>query len=78
MNFAKFLITPFSQNTSGRLLPSFVNGIKIFQLKAKDSELNPYPVCLAEISKGFLNDNLEQTGLNAYVYVFSVVFEFWK
>ena len=50
----------------------------MFQLKAKDSELNPYPVCLAEILKGFLNDNLEQTGLNAYVYVFSVVFEFWK
>ena len=29
----------------------FVNWVKIYQFKAKDSELNAYPVCLGNISK---------------------------
>ena len=35
----------------------FVNGVKIYQLKAKESELFDYPVCLENILKEFsVND----------------------
>ena len=37
----------------------FVNEVKACKFKAKDSELNAYPVCLGNISKGFANDNMK-------------------
>ena len=40
--------------------------------KAKSSELNAYPMCLGSISKDFVVNNLNQTGINGYVYDFSV------
>ena len=51
---------------------SFVNGIKIIKFKAKDSEIKPIPLCLGNISKDFSVDNIEKTGLNGYVFEFSV------
>ena len=48
----------------------FVNGRQIFKFKAKDSEIVPYPLCLANILKGFSSSNA--TGLHGYVYDFSV------
>ena len=42
----------------------FINGVKIYQFRAKDSELNSHPVCLGNISKEFSNDEMKQTGLN--------------
>ena len=51
----------------------FVNGVKIFQLRAKDSELNEYPLCLGNISKDFTVENVKERGLNEYVYDFSVI-----
>ena len=48
----------------------FVNGRQIVKLKAKDSEIVPYPLCLANISKDFSISNA--TGLHGYVYDFSV------
>ena len=50
----------------------FVNGVKIYHFKAKYSELFAYPVCLGNISKDFLFENMQETGLNEYVYDFSV------
>ena len=50
----------------------FVNGVKIYHFKIKDFELNAYPLCLGNISKDFSDDNMKQTGLNGYVYDFSV------
>ena len=53
----------------------FVNAVKMHQLKAKDSKLNARPVCLGNISEDFAVDNMKQTGLNRYVYHFSLIIE---
>ena len=49
----------------------FVNGKKIINFKAKDSEINPYPLCLEHISIDF-DESATDPGLNGYVYDFSV------
>ena len=48
----------------------FLNGVKINQFKATDSDLNDYPLCFRNILQYFLDDNMKQTGLNVYVYDF--------
>ena len=50
----------------------FVNGIEIYKFKAKDSEIVAIPLCLGNISKDFSVDIQKKTGLNEYVYDFSV------
>ena len=49
----------------------FVNGAEIYKFKAKDSEIVASPLCLGNISKDWLIDNMKRTGLNGYVYDFS-------
>ena len=46
--------------------------IYVTKFKAKDSEIVAYPLCLGNISKDFSVDNMKKTGLNRYVYDFSV------
>ena len=36
------------------------NGVKVYQLKAKDSEIKPYLLCLGKISKDFTVDNIKR------------------
>ena len=50
----------------------FVKEAEIYKFKAKDSEIAASPLCLGNISKGWLIDNMKKTGLNGYVYDFSV------
>ena len=50
----------------------FVNGKEIVKFKAKDSEFVASPLCLGNISKDWLADNMKKTGLNGYVYKFIV------
>ena len=50
----------------------FVNIIRIYQFKAKNLELNAYPLCLSNISKDFMVSNMKKTGLYGYLYDFSV------
>ena len=50
----------------------FVNGTEIYKFEAKDSEIVASPLCLGNISKDWLIDNVKKTGLNGYVYDFSV------
>ena len=50
----------------------FVNGKEIHKFKAKDSEIVATPLCLGNISKDWSLDNMKKTGLNGYVYDFSV------
>ena len=50
----------------------FVNGTEIHKFKAKDSEIGATPLCLGNTSKDFSIDNMKKTGLNGYVYDFSV------
>ena len=49
----------------------FVNGTEIYRFKAKDSEIAATPLCLGDISKDWLIDNMKETGFNGYVYDFS-------
>ena len=50
----------------------FVNGKEIVKFKAKDSEIVASTLCLGNISKDWSTDNMKKSGLNGYVYEFSV------
>ena len=53
----------------------FVNSKEIIKFKAKDSEIVVYPLCLGNFSKDISVDNMKKTGLNEYVYDFSVDYD---
>ena len=53
----------------------FVNDTEIYKFKAKDPEIVATPLCLGNISKDFSLDNMKKTGLNEYVYDFSVDYD---
>ena len=53
----------------------FVNGTEIIKFKAKDSTIAATPLCLGNISKDWSVDNMKDTGLNGYVYDFSVDYD---
>ena len=53
----------------------FVNGAEIIKFKAKDSEIVPTTLCLWNISKDWSADNIKDTGLNGYIYDFSVSYD---
>ena len=54
----------------------FVNGTEIHKFKAKYSEIVASPLCLRNISKDSSVDNMKKkTGLNGYVYDFSVDYD---
>ena len=50
----------------------FINGAEILKLKAKDPEILAIPLCLANFSKDFSVGKMKKTGLNGYVYDYSV------
>ena len=50
----------------------FVNDIEIHKFKSKDSEIVAAPLCLRNISKEVSADNMKKSGLNGYVYDFSI------
>ena len=50
----------------------FVNVVKMYQFKAKDSELKPYSLCLGNILKDFTINSMNETGLKGYVNAFFV------
>ena len=49
----------------------FVNGTEIIKFKAKDSNIVATPLCLGNISKDWLVDNMKKSGYTGYVYDFS-------
>ena len=53
----------------------FVNGTEIIKFKTKDSMIITTPLCLGNISKDWSVDNMKDTGLNGYVYDFSVDYD---
>ena len=53
----------------------FVNGTEIIKFKAKDSEINPYELCLGNISKDWAIENMKKTGLKNCVYHFRVDYD---
>ena len=50
----------------------FVNATKIYQFKAKDSDITTNLLCLVKTSKYFSVDNMKKIVLNGYVFDFSV------
>ena len=50
----------------------FAYGREIIKFKAKDSKIIAALLCLGNISKDWSVDNMKVTGLNGYVYDFSV------
>ena len=50
----------------------YVNGTEMVKFKAKDSQIVAPQLCLENISKDCSVDNRKRTGLNGYVYEFSV------
>ena len=53
----------------------FVTGTEIHKFQAKDSEIVATTLCLGKISKDVSVDNMKKTGLNGYVYDFSVDYD---
>ena len=53
----------------------FVNGTEIFNFKAKGSKIAATPLCLGNISKDWEVDNMKDSGLNGYVYDFTVDYD---
>ena len=71
-NNKKFCLS-FHYNGASSYL--FVNGTEIYKFKPKDSEITATPLCPGNISKDFSADNMKKTGLNGYVYDFSVDYD---
>ena len=53
----------------------FVNGTEIHKFKSKDSKIVATSLCLGNISKDWLIDNMKKTSFNGYVYDFSVDYD---
>ena len=53
----------------------FVYGKEIHKFTAKDSKINPYELCLGNISKDWSVDSMKKTSLNGYFYDFSVDYD---
>ena len=53
----------------------FVNNKQIHKFKAKDFKIVAIPLCLGNISKDCSVDNKKETGLNGWVYDFSVDYD---
>ena len=48
----------------------YPNNVQIYQFKAKDSKTKPYPLCLANISKDFMVNNMEKHELREMLTIF--------
>ena len=75
MNFTqpgKRLVLSLHYNGSNSFL--FVSVTKVYQFKAKNSEIKDYALCLGNVSKGFTINNMKKTGLKGLVKWFSVDF----
>ena len=49
--------------------------VTVIKFKVKDSEIVATPLYLGNITKEFSEDNTKMTGLNGYVYDFSVDYD---
>ena len=48
----------------------FVNATKMYQFKAKNSEIKYYTICLSNISKDFTINNMKKTGIRRDCKIF--------
>ena len=65
-----------SLHYNGANIYFFVNGTEIIKFRAKKFwNCSSNIICLGNISKDFSVDNMKKTGLNRYVYDFSVDYD---
>ena len=50
----------------------FLNATKIYQFKAKDSDIKDYTLCLGNISKDFTINNMKKTVLKVIIIFFFI------
>ena len=70
INFTKSgkkFVSSLHYNGSNSFL--FVNDTKVYQLKAENSEIKDYPLCLGNVSKFFTINNIKKAGLKGVVKV---------
>ena len=67
----KRLVLSLYYNESNSFL--FSNAVKLYQLKAKVSEMKPYHLCLGNVSKDYIIDNTKKTRLKGYVHAFLLI-----
>ena len=67
----KIFVLSLHYNGSDSFL--FVNVTKIYQFKAKNSELKDYALCLDNISKTFTINNMKKIGLKGIVKFFLLI-----
>ena len=70
INPKKKLVVSLDYKGSGSFL--FVNATKIYQVKAKDSRVQTYPLCVGNISEDFAINNLKKKRLKGSVELFFV------
>ena len=75
VNFTKLTKFYLSLHYNGANSYLFVNGTETIKFKAKDSEITAYLLCLGNISRDWSVDNMKKTGLQGYVYDFSVDYD---
>ena len=68
----KFCLSLHYNGANGCL---FDNGAESIKFKAKDSEIAATPLCSGNFSKDWSVDNMKKTGVNDYVYDFSVDYD---
>ena len=51
----------------------FANGTEIIKFKAEDSEINPYDLCLGNISRDWSVDNMKKTSLKVMFMILVLV-----
>ena len=69
MTMQKFCLSLHYNGASSYI---FVNGTEIIKFKAKNSEVNPIPLCIGKILEDLSVDDLKRTGFYGYVYYFSI------
>ena len=72
MQSRKIFVLSLHYNGSNNFL--FVNATKIYQFKAKNSEIKDYALCLGNFSKYFTINEMKKTGLKGVLKSFFVYF----
>ena len=67
----KRFVLSLQYNRSNSFL--LVDATKIYQFKAKDSEIKDYTMCLDNVSKSFTINNMKKTGLKGNVHFFLLI-----
>ena len=66
----KFCLSLHSNESNSFL---FVNGVKIYQFKSKDSEINASPISLGNISKDFAIDKMKKPDYTHICMMFQLI-----